>query len=71
MSYRKHPKRQFNFRQAKRIHARRSPTARHIDEHLDAPMAKSFEQWNAQPNRFDLPNGDFTEPKNLIRDLFF
>lgn len=32
--------------------------AKHIDERLKAPTAKSFEQWNAQPNRFDLPNVD-------------
>ena len=43
---------------AKRIHARRSARAKKIDESLKAPLAGSFEQWNAQPNRFDLPHVD-------------
>jgi hypothetical protein len=47
-----------NIRKARRIHARRSLMAKHIDERLKAPLAKSFEQWQAQPNRFDLPNVD-------------
>jgi len=62
LSYREHPKNLYGVRKAQRIHARRSKRARHIDERLKAPMAKSFEQWNNQPNRFDLPNVD--TPKN-------
>jgi hypothetical protein len=37
--------------------------ARHIDEHLKAPIANSFEQWHAQPNRYDLPNVDRPKKK--------
>ena len=40
-------------RRAKRFHARLSTMAKHIDEGLRAPLAKSTEQWLAQPNRFD------------------
>lgn len=47
-----------NIRKAQRFHARRNPRAKRIDEGLRAPTAKSFEQWNEQPNRFDLPNVD-------------
>ena len=47
-----------NFRKAQKFHARRSPRAKHIDEGLRAPLAKSTEQWMQQPNRFDLPNVD-------------
>lgn len=58
MSYRGNAKGSYGIRKAQRIHARRSERAKHIDEHLKAPIAKSFEQWNAQPNRFDLPDVD-------------
>ena len=58
LSYRGKSKGNYSVRKAKRIHAKRSPMAKHIDERLKAPTAKSFEQWNAQPNRFDLPNVD-------------
>ena len=60
MSYRERRPHGFygGIRKAQRIHARRSPTARHVDERLKAPLAKSFEQWQAQPNRFDLPDVD-------------
>jgi hypothetical protein len=52
-----------NIRKAKRIHSERSRVAKHIDERLKAPLAKSFEQWQAQPNRFDLPNVDTPKKK--------
>ena len=42
-----------NFRKAQRFHAKRSKRAKLIDEGLRAPLAKSTEQWMAQPNRFD------------------
>jgi len=58
LSYREYPKRLYGVRKAQRVHARRSPMARHVDERLKAPMAKSFEQWQAQPNRYDLPDVD-------------
>jgi hypothetical protein len=58
LSYRGSKKGNYGIRKAKRIHARRSSMAKHIDERLKAPTAKSFEQWNEQPNRFDLPNVD-------------
>jgi hypothetical protein len=58
VSYKGHSKGNYGIGKAKRIHARRSPMAKHIDERLKAPTAKSFEQWNAHPNRFDLPNVD-------------
>ena len=45
-------------RRAQKFHARRSNRAKRIDEGLRAPLAKSTEQWLAQPNRFDLPNVD-------------
>ena len=64
MSYRSHTKGSYGLRKAKRIHARRSLMAQHIDDRLKAPTAKSFEQWNAQPNRFDLPNVDTPKRPN-------
>lgn len=43
---------------ALRIHSKRSKTARAIDESLRAPIAESEEQWENNPNRYDLPNVD-------------
>lgn len=63
MSYRGKSKSNYGIRKAHRIHARRTPMAKHIDERLKAPTAKSFEQWNAPPNRFDLPNVDTPKRK--------
>ena len=45
-------------RRLQRVHARRSDRARHIDEGLRAPLAKTPEQWLAKPNRFDVPEVD-------------
>lgn len=70
MSYRGHAKGSYGIRKAQRIHARRSPIATHIDEHLKASIAKSFEQWQAQPNRFDLPEVD-TPKKNEPKKEFY
>jgi hypothetical protein len=53
----------YGIRKAQRIHARRSSRAKKVDEGLKAPLAGSFEQWNAQPNRFDLPNVDTPKQK--------
>jgi len=58
-------------RRAKRIHARRSDTARYVDERLKAPTASSFEQWENQPNRYDLPNVDTPKRKLRNKSTFF
>jgi hypothetical protein len=50
-------------RRARRVQARRSSWAKHIDELLKAPIAKSPEEWMANPNRLDLPNVDTNKPK--------
>ena len=47
-----------NIRKLQRVHARRSSRARRVDDLLQAPLAKSSEQWLAQPNRFDVPDVD-------------
>ena len=52
-----------SIRKAQRVHARRSPRAKHIDEGLKAPTAKTVEQWLAQPNRLDLPDVDTPKKK--------
>jgi len=57
-------------RRARRVHARRSDMARHIDERLKAPTARSFAQWNAQPNRFDLPNVDAPKKQEPEKSCF-
>jgi len=50
-------------RKAKRVQARRSSWAKHIDESLKAPKARSVDEWLSAPNRFDLPNVDTNKPK--------
>jgi len=50
-------------RRAKKVQAHRSAWAKHIDERLKAPMAKSPEKWMATPNRLDYPNVDTNKPK--------
>lgn len=50
-------------RKAKRVQARRSEWAKHIDERLKAPTARSVYEWLSAPNRFDLPNVDTNKPK--------
>jgi hypothetical protein len=52
-----------NVRRAKRVQARRSDWAKHIDSSLKAPKATSVDQWLSAPNRFDLPNVDTNKPK--------
>lgn len=47
-----------NIRRLQRIHAKRSNRAKRVDESLRAPLAKTPEQWLAQPNRFDIPEVD-------------
>jgi hypothetical protein len=47
-----------NNRKAKRVQAKRSDWAKHIDSKLKAPKAKNVDQWLSAPNRFDLPNVD-------------
>lgn len=69
MSYRGHAKGSYGIRKLQRIHARRSSRAKHIDEALKAPLAKSPKQWLAQPNRFDLPDVD--TPKKQEQDKPF
>jgi hypothetical protein len=51
-------------RRAKRVQAKRSDWAKHIDERLKAPKAKDVNQWLSAPNRFDLPNVDTNKPKH-------
>jgi hypothetical protein len=50
-------------RRAKRVQAKRSSWAKHIDERLKAPKAKNVDQWLSVPNRFDLPNVDTNKIK--------
>ena len=50
-------------RRAKRVQAKRSDWAKHIDSKLKAPKAKDVDQWLSAPNRFDLPNVDTNKPK--------
>lgn len=52
-----------NIRKAKRVQARRSDWAKHIDSKLKAPKARSVDEWLSAPNRFDLPNIDTNKPK--------
>lgn len=65
MSYRGSPKGSYGsqIRRAKRVQAKRSDWAKHIDERLKAPKAKNVEQWLSAPNRYDLPNVDTNKPK--------
>ncbi len=59
MSYRGKSKGSYgSFRQAQKIHARRSSKAKRIDEGLRAPLAKSPSEWMEQPNRLDLQEID-------------
>ena len=54
-------------RRAKRVQARRTPHAKAIDTSLQAPKAKSVEQWLSAPNRFDLPTVDENKPKTKAK----
>jgi len=58
-----------SIRKAKRVQAKRSSWAKHIDECLKAPMAKSPEEWMANPNRLDLPNVDMNKPKKETKSM--
>ena len=58
MSYRGNCKGSYGIKRLQRVHARRSSRAKKIDEALKAPIAKTPEQWLAQPNRFDIPEVD-------------
>jgi hypothetical protein len=58
LSYRGNGKSCYGIRRLQRIHARRSSRAKKIDEALNAPLAKTPEQWLAQPNRLDIPKVD-------------
>lgn len=61
MSYYKEPKRRLYGNQiakARKVQARRSSWAKHVDERLKAPKAKNVKQWLSAPNRFDLPTVD-------------
>lgn len=53
-----------NVRKLQRVHAKRSKRAKRIDESLRAPIAKTPEQWLAQPNRFDFPEVDTLKEAN-------
>jgi hypothetical protein len=65
LSYREHQQRHVygGIGRAKRVQAKRSSWAKHIDERLKAPKAKDVDQWLSAPNRFDLPNVDTNKPK--------
>lgn len=51
-------------RKAKRVQARRSSWAKHIDSKLKAPKARSVDEWLSAPNLFDLSNVDTNKSKN-------
>jgi hypothetical protein len=63
LSYRGKQKGSYNIRRLQRVHARRSKRAKRVDESLKAPIAKTPEQWLAQPNRFDVPDVDTPNSK--------
>jgi hypothetical protein len=67
LSYRVHSKGSYGLRKVQRVHNLRSNRAKRIDESLRAPIAKSAEQWLAQPNRFDFPDVD--TPQKTDDDL--
>jgi len=50
-------------RKARKVQANRSTWAKHIDESLKAPKARSVDEWLSAPNRFDLPNVDTNKRK--------
>ena len=59
MSYRGHREGCYgNVQILQRVHAKRSSRTKRIDESLRAPLAKSDDEWLAQPNRFDIPDVD-------------
>jgi hypothetical protein len=65
VSYRgRHESSYGNIQRLRRFHAHRSKRARKIDESLRAPIAKTSEQWLANPNRFDIPNVDTPKRKD-------
>jgi len=58
LSYRGKSKGKYGLTKIRKVHAQRSNKAKRIDESLRAPIAKTPEQWLAQPNRFDFPDVD-------------
>ena len=63
MSYRGHSEGCYgNVRRLQRVHSHRTSRAKRIDEALRAPLAKSDDEWLAEPNRFDVP--DLDTPKH-------
>lgn len=66
MSYRGKSKGKYGLTKIRKVHAQRSNKAKRIDESLRAPIAKTPEQWLAQPNRFDFPDVD--TPKKQDED---
>jgi hypothetical protein len=59
LSYRGHKEGCYgNVRRLQRVHSHRSSRAKKIDESLRTPLAKSDDEWLAQPNRFDVPDVD-------------
>jgi hypothetical protein len=66
LSYREHRQGHVyggSIRRAKRVQAKRSDWAKHIDSNLKAPKARSVDEWLSVPTRFDLPNIDTNKPK--------
>ena len=51
------------------IHARRKPQARQSDEGKAAPIAKSYRDWAAQPNRLDVEGVDYPEIDSLLKEV--
>ena len=56
------------FDKLRRQDARRSPTARAIDNKIKAPIDHEGTRWKNQPNRYDVRGIDY--PKGKRRDPF-
>jgi hypothetical protein len=53
-------------RRAKKVQAKRSAWAKHVDEGLKAPQAETVDEWLDAPNRLDLPNVDTNKPRRRM-----
>lgn len=50
---------------ARRKHAERTEASKEADESFNAPIAESYAQWAASPNRYDLPGVDTIPGRRL------
>jgi len=57
------------YQKAIMVHRKRSLIARHTDEALKAPVAKSFEEWRKHPDRYDLLSVDYPKKSKTEKDL--